>query len=628
MGNFLIWNDNSSNASAAPYVYGADGTLLDRWPTNLDTVPDGLYPEGSNAYSWDDQPPTGQPLSVAPGGTHGLDCPAALTEPFQNIAPHFCAGDVNASADLSHFVFATGWNVFAPGGQLSPPGSVYDNDTNARTVEVASKTAAGEPIPPEPTNAAGDPLHIPAVSADGSHILMAAGAVGPCGYASCPSPPCGEVGFELSVTRCPMQPSHLYMRVDGAVTFDVSGGYAVDYAGMTENGSIVYFTSSQKLTNEDTDTSVDLYRWTEATDSIVLASKGLGGAGNSDACNSGFVDKCGISTFSSAELCQLTSGFGGNCLSDNFIAAKSGDIYFFSPEQLVGTRGIADQENVYVFRNGAVQYVTTLDPEAFFCTATAASGIGERCSETPIARMQVSPDGRFMAFLTSSPVTLYDNAGHAEMYLYEPDREKVLCLSCIPSGAPPISDVAASQNGLFMTDDGRTFFTTDDALLHGDTNQAQDVYEYVDGYAHLITPGTGDTRSQAHNEFVLQFNLSGLLGVSADGTDVYFSTNQTLVAQDRNGLFLKFYDARTGGGFPAPAPPPPCAAADECHGASSLPPSPLQNGSGVALGGGGNTAAHSKGRNKRAKRRHKKRDKSQHRGRTKRHGKRNSGGKP
>jgi hypothetical protein len=622
MNRFLVWNDNASNASAAPYVFGADGTRLDRWPTNLDTVPDGIYPKGSNVYSWDDQPPTGQPLSLAPGGAHALDCPAAITEPFGNIAPHDCAGDIGASADLSHFVFASRWNVFAPDGQLSPPGSVYDNDTNARTVAVASKTATGEPIPSEPTNATGEPLQIPAVSADGSHILMAAGAVGGCGYASCVSPPCGEIGFELSVSRCPPQPSHLYMRVNGAVTFDVSAGHAVNYVGMTENGSIVYITSPQRLTNEDTDTSVDLYRWTEATDSLDLISKGVGGAGNSDACTSRFVDKCGVATFSSAELCQLTSGLGGNCLSDNFIAAKSGDIYFFSPEQLVGTRGVANQENVYLFRNGAVQYVTTLDPESFYCTATNTSGTGERCSEGPIARMQVSPDGKFMAFLTASPVTLYNNAGHSEMYLYEPDREKVLCVSCIPSGDPPTSDVAASQNGLFMTDDGRTFFTTDDALVHGDTNHAQDVYEYVDGFAQLITPGTGDTRSQAHNEFVLQFNLSGLMGVSADGTDVYFSTNQTLVSQDRNGLFLKFYDARAGGGFPAPAPPPPCAAADECHGASSLPPLPLQSGSEVALGSGGNAVVGSKRHAKRHRKKHRRSRRLRH---SKKYAKGNSG---
>ena len=145
-------------------------------------------------------------LSGTPSGLTASDCP----------------GDVTASSDLSHFVFATEWNLFAPGGQLSPPGSVYDNNTAADTVAVASKTPAGDDIPEEPTDQAGDPLQIPAVSSDGSHILMAAGGTGPCGATTCPLPPCGS---DYSATiRCPMQPSHLYMRVDDAVTYDVSAG--------------------------------------------------------------------------------------------------------------------------------------------------------------------------------------------------------------------------------------------------------------------------------------------------------------------------------------------------------------------------------------------------------------------
>ena len=42
---------------------------------------------------------------------------------------------------------------------------------------------------------------------------------------------------------------------------------------------------------------------------------------------------------------------------------------------------------------------------------------------------------------------------------------------------------------------------------------------------------------------------SSLLGVSADGTDAYFFTRDTLVPSDENGSRVKIYDARAGGGF-------------------------------------------------------------------------------
>ena len=58
------------------------------------------------------------------------------------------------------------------------------------------------------------------------------------------------------------------------------------------------------------------------------------------------------------------------------------------------------------------------------------------CSRPPIARMQVSPDDSHMAFVTDSPVTQYDNAGHLEMYIYDPATRRLVCASCIPSGAP------------------------------------------------------------------------------------------------------------------------------------------------------------------------------------------------
>lgn len=634
MNKFLDWNDGSQEghsrnptpiSSNAPYVWSADGSYLDRWPTNLGAVPPGLNPTALEG-------------GVSPGGIHALDCPSVRSTGgfVGSIIENWCPGEVSASSDLSHFVFSSEWNVFAPGGNLSAPGSVYDNNTSASTVGVASWTPGGEPIPSEPTDHAGDPLQIPGVSNDGSRILMGSGAVGPCGLSNCSIPYCGESGS--GALHCPTYPLHLYMRVDDAITYDVSQGHAVQYVGMSADDSKVFFTSSEQLTSEDHDASVDLYMWSEAGEKegnpLTLISKGnnpgnAGEPGQSDACNASFTTptqtmtkNCDVVTWSSLSFCQLEGNQGGNCRSDSAIASENGDIYFFSPEQLDGSRGIPNKENLYDYREGKVQFVAALEPKDF-CIAPGLEGFGSiHCSSTPIARMDVSPDDSHMAFLTASRVTQYNNAGRLEMYRYDPSIGRITCVSCIPSGAPPVSNVGASQNGLFMTNDGRVFFTTNDALVHTDTNEAQDVYEYVDGRPQLITTGTGETRVPVGG-FSSLLASPGLDGVSADGRDVYFSSYDTLVSQDHNGLFLKFYDARTGGGFPAPAPPPPCEAADECHGPGSSPPAAPQEETGASLEGGNFHAS-----SRRANHRHKRRHRSvRHRGRhTRRTGRRNRGG--
>ena len=132
-----------------------------------------------------------------------------------------------------------------------------------------------------------------------------------------------------------------------------------------------------------------------------------------------------------------------------------------------------------------------------------------------------------MAFLTAIRLTSYDNAGHLEMYSYTPATGAIVCASCRPDGKPPSADVAASQDGLFMTDDGRTFFSTPEPLVPQDTNAGLDVYEFVDGRPQLITPGTGTATSSKVSGLGKVDEIPGLLGVSADGTDVYFSTFDT-----------------------------------------------------------------------------------------------------
>jgi hypothetical protein len=606
MNRFLDWNVGPQEvlppnptpiASNAAHVWRWDGSPEGIWPTNLATVPPGVNPS--------------VPSGVSPGGMRALDCPTIQMGNTSSLAEGNCPGEVTASADLSHFVFSSGWNVFAPGGRVSPPGSVYDNNTETGEIVVASKTSAGLDIPREPGNSTEYPLEIPSVSADGSRILIAAPGVGPCGLSSCPSPPCGMTGATPQggfKEHCPPQPSHLYLRANGSVTYDVSEGRSVSFIGGTADLTKVYFTSPYQQTPGDDDSSVDLYMWSQAGASsgtpLTLVSKasnaGLPGeAGNSDACDAEFVTNCGVTVFDDNDQCQLYGNLGGNCRSDTPIAADAGDIYFFSPEELDGSRGRPNKENLYVFRNGQAEYVTTMT------TGTYCYKLPEFvpfCGNSPIARMQVTPDGSHMAFQTDSPVTQNETGGLLEMYRYDPDPHRLICVSCKPDGQAPSSIVWASQDGLFLANDGRTFFSTEDALVHTDTNQGPDVYEYVGGRPQLLTTGTGDTRSPGGLLQVL--SSPGLIGVSADGRDVYFSTYETLVRQDRNGLFLKFYDARAGGGFPALPPPPPCEAADECHGVGSSPPPTPQGESGAVLSGGNLAAKPRKKKRHRHKRRH------------------------
>ena len=100
-----------------------------------------------------------------------------------------------------------------------------------------------------------------------------------------------------------------------------------------------------------------------------------------------------------------------------------------------------------------------------------------------------------------------------------------------------------------------------------------DVYEYVDGRPQLITTGQGNRDFTGGSEvfsLLASAAYTGLEAVSHNGVDVYFSTFDTLVKRDHNGEFIKFYDARTGGGFPEEPELLPCEAADECHGRRQL----------------------------------------------------------
>ena len=519
MSRSLVWDRGkppltggpASAGSSAPYLYGADGNFLGRLPTNLAEIPNG-------------------DADIANGGFFG---------------------DTKPSADLSHYFFSSANVKFAPGGLTDGGGSVYDNDLAAKTVVIASKLPGGNiDIPQESGSKTADYINTPDASVDGTHLLMAAFA----GSADCGA-------------YCDM-PAHLYMRVNAALTYDVSQGHLVGYAGMTRDGSTVYFSSREQLTSDDTDDSVDLFMWSETTDSLTRLSATSGAAGDMDACNADWTSRCNVEVVSTGGP-YIDNGEwrgGGTVWSlptDNFIAADSGDIYFYSPEQFVASKGIPGRRNLYVYHGGDITYVTTL------------------AADRAASRIQVSDDGQHMAFITSSQITAYDNLGYDEMYKFDLASTSLRCVSCKLSGAPPTADVKGSQNGIFVSEDGRTFFDTTDAIVPTDSNGLTDVYEYTGGRPRLISSGVADRDSSSTGR-------AGLVGVSKDGVDVYFATFDKLVAQDDNAKLLRFYDARTNGGFPLGSQAAPCGAADECHGSTAPAPARSTGASAAHLGSRGN----------------------------------------
>jgi hypothetical protein len=558
-------NDPPSNS---PYLWSSEGQLLGHFPSNFGSLS---------------------------GTAAALACPANTVNGNQAdpLTNPLCTSVSAASVDLSHIVFSSQNFALAPGGLTAAPGSAFDDDVATGAVSLISETESGTPIPGGPS----DVIRFPGLSADGSHILMAAGPVPRCGYNGCPAwgPP-------------PLGPAQLYMRVDDDRTYNIAPGHAVTYVGITSDGAKVYFTSDEQLTTEDHDTSTDLYMWSEAGqkdgEPLTLISKGdnpgAGGKpGNTDSCTPASFQKPKIDESGSVdgyEEVPWTTTCGvipaaGTTLTDNFIASASGDLYFYSPEQLDGDRGVNGQQNLYDYRAGHVQYVTTLHP-----AEGPLLGAQRPSSEGALSRVQVSPDGAHAAFVTTSRITSYENAGLPEMYTFEPGTGRLLCASCLPSGEPPTFGAVGSADGLFMTNDGRAFFTSYDPLVPQDTNRSPDAYEFVDGRPQLISTGGGSGA---------EFD-----GVSADGTDAYFATNDTLIPGDRNGGQKKFYDARTDGGFPALPLAVPCAAADECHGPGSSEPPPLTPGTAALLGPGGNLKPTKKHRPKRHHKKHRKQSKA------------------
>jgi len=134
-----------------------------------------------------------------------------------------------------------------------------------------------------------------------------------------------------------------------------------------------------------------------------------------------------------------------------------------------------------------------------------------------------------------------------------------------PSILPPLltgeqwkfgAQVLSSQ----LADDGKVFFSTTNSLLPADENTRSDVYEYDGNNLHLISAGTGNSDSLFRN-------------ATPDGSNVFFTTADALLSRDTDNATSLYDARVGGGFPEPPAPAPACDEKTlACRNATPAPP--------------------------------------------------------
>lgn len=422
-----------------------------------------------------------------------------------------------ASADLSHIIFSE----LAPLTPGAPAGgeNLYEWDEGVLRLLTAEGALA------KASNGS------QAISTDGSRIVFTSGG-------------------------------GLYLRVDGSSTVQVDAsqtggtGGGGSFQAMSSDGSKVFFTDENQLTPGSTAEAgkPDLYE-------CVLPE--------------------GASRCELSDLTAAGAGEPADVLAVSPLGSQDSSHVYFTAKGVLAEGAKSGEPNLYV-------YEPDPEHEGQFKTTFIATLVGGGADQGVGA---VSPDGTWFAFASQKSLTGYDNilpggGPQPEAFLYSAVSNQLVCASCNPSGEPPfnielpgaiLGAEVAPSTARPLSDGGRLFFETSEALVPSDTNGQVDVYEYEGGRQSLISSGTSP-------------EASSFLGASESGGDVFFLSRQQLVPQDTEEEAKVIYDARVEGGFPATSVPPPCTTADACRAPVAPLPSVFGAPASATFSGAGNLA--------------------------------------
>jgi DNA-binding beta-propeller fold protein YncE len=326
--------------------------------------------------------------------------------------------------------------------------------------------------------------------------------------------------------------------------------------------------------------------------------------------------------------------------------SEDGTYAYFVATGELAEGAVSGADNLYLLHEAAgkwaTSYVATLSSEDA-PSWHGTTGTGE--PHLPTLTSRVSPGGRYLTFMSERSLTGYDNIDansppgeprhDVEVYLYDAATGRLACASCLPSGGRPVGVLSGTNgqlvegeggnwshgaqphwlggtlpgwllaNGLdtvsqprYLSDSGRLFFDSPDALVPQDTNGLEDVYEYE-------PPGVGGCTSASPT-----FNArsggcvalissgvskaeSGFMDASETGDSVFFLSSDHLSPSDLDGGY-DVWDARVCTAaapcLTAPVSPPPCSSGDSCKPAPAPQPELFGPAPSATFSGAGNGA--------------------------------------
>jgi hypothetical protein len=171
----------------------------------------------------------------------------------------------------------------------------------------------------------------------------------------------------------------------------------------------------------------------------------------------------------------------------------------------------------------------------------------------------------------------------------------------IPGWDPMFGENAMYQPR-FLSDSGRLFFDSPDALVPQATNGLEDVYEYEPAGVGSCTSEstTFSERSGGCVNLVssgISNSESAFYDASENGDDAFFITASKLVPEDYDNAY-DIYDAHVcSTAFPCaatPVSPPPCTSGDSCKAAPSPQPEIFGPAPSATFSGAGNVVEETK----------------------------------